>query len=108
MAFVLIDGIGVFLYFYITGRKHQKIYSHYLEEKRLFRVHLPEGYGESQERYPVFYLHHIWRVRLPVGNHGCTIFYQPTPGGEPAGLSLESKDYKRRRSYPCFQSLPWP
>lgn len=56
MAFVLIYGIGVFLYFYITGRKYQKIYSQYLEEKRLFRVHLPEGYGESQERYPVFYL----------------------------------------------------
>jgi predicted alpha/beta superfamily hydrolase len=56
MVFLLIYGIGVFLYFYITGRKYQKIYSQYLEEKRLFRVHLPEGYGESQERYPVFYL----------------------------------------------------
>jgi len=56
MALVLIYGIGVFFYFFLTGRKYQKIYSQYLEEKRLFRVHLPEDYGESQERYPVVYL----------------------------------------------------
>jgi predicted alpha/beta superfamily hydrolase len=56
MALVLLYGLGVFFYFFITGRKYQKIYSQYLEEKRLYRVHLPKGYGESQERYPVFYL----------------------------------------------------
>jgi len=56
MAFVLVYWIGIFLYFYIEGRKYQKIYSQYLEEKRLLRVHLPQGYGKSQERYPVFYL----------------------------------------------------
>jgi hypothetical protein len=56
MTFILIYGIGVFLYLYITGRKYQKIYSQYLQEKRLFCVHLPKGYKESQERYPLFYL----------------------------------------------------